>query len=58
MVPPLVTNHAAFIWCVKCKTTTVCKRISLVTEGGGGGGTSVKLFLLSICRIANRGFSK
>ena len=33
-----MTNHAVFIWCVKCKTTTVCKRISLVTGGGGGGG--------------------
>ena len=30
---PPVTNHAVFILCVKCKTTTVCKRISLVTGG-------------------------
>ena len=27
-----MTNHAVFI-CVKCKTTTVCNRISLVTRG-------------------------
>ena len=36
--PPSVTNHAVFIRYVKCKTTTVCKRIGLVTGGGGGGG--------------------
>ena len=45
---PPVTNYAVFIWCVKSKTTTVCKRISLVT-GGGGESTSVKRFLFSIC---------
>ena len=33
-----MTNHAVFILCVKCKTTTVCKRISLVTGRGVGGG--------------------
>ena len=50
--PPLppVTNHAIFIWCVKCKITTVSKRISLVTGVGGvGGSTSVKPFLFSMC---------
>ena len=55
--PHPVTNHAVFIWCVKCKTTTVCKRISLVTGGGGGGSTSVKVFLFSICWKAKSGFS-
>ena len=32
--PPPVTNHAIYIWCVKYKTTTACKRSSLVTVGG------------------------
>ena len=39
--PPPVTNHAVFI-CVNCKTTTVCKRNSLVM--GGGGKHSSKTF--------------
>ena len=26
-----MTNYAIYIWCAKCKTTTVCKRISSVT---------------------------
>ena len=29
---------------MKCKTTTVCKRISSVTGGGGGGGHFSKTF--------------
>ena len=53
-----MTNHAVFIGCVKCKTTTVCKRISLVMGGGGGGGgeRSVKLFLFPRCRLAKTEF--
>ena len=41
--PTPLTNHAVFIWCVKCKTTTVCKRISLF-RGVGGGGYFSKTF--------------
>ena len=47
-----MTNHAIFI-CVKYKTTTVlCKRLCLVT---GGGGTSVNrfCFLFSKNRVFN-----
>ena len=32
MFPP-VNIYAVFMCCVKCKNTTVCKRISLVTGG-------------------------
>ena len=49
--PPTVTNLAIFIWCVKYKTTTVCKKNSLVTGGGG------KLFLFPICWTAKTVFS-
>ena len=51
--PPPVTNHAVFIWCVKCKTTTVCKGL----VWSRGESTSVKLFLFSICWIAKTEFS-
>ena len=35
-----------FILCVKCKTTTVCKRISLVTGGGGHFSKTFSIFYM------------
>ena len=52
-IVPHVNNHALFIWCLKCKTTTVCKRISLVT----GESTPVNPSLFSIYWIAKTRFS-
>ena len=37
---PALDQSCHFIWCVKCKTNTVCKRISLIR----GESISVKLF--------------
>ena len=54
--PPPVTNHAVFILCVKCKTTTVCKRISLVT-GGGGEHFSKTFSIFYMLNSKNRVFS-
>ena len=54
---PPVTNHAVFIWCVKCKTTTVCKRISLVTGGGGGKHFSKTFSIFYMLNSKNRVFS-
>ena len=47
-----MTNHAISI-CVKCKTTTVCKRISLVTGGGGGKTFSISYMLNSTNGVFN-----
>ena len=47
-------NHAIFIWCVICKTTTVCKRISLVM---GGKHFSKTVSIFYILKIAKTEFS-
>ena len=52
--PPLVTNHAVFI-CVNCKTTTVCKRNSLVM--GGGKHSSKTFSIFYVLNSKNRVFS-
>ena len=49
-----MTNHAVFIWCVKCKTTTVYAKVFVLSWVES---TSVKRFLFSICWKAKTEFS-
>ena len=49
-----LTNHAVFILSVLCKTTTVCKRISLVT---GGKHFSKTFSIFYMLNSKNRVFS-
>ena len=50
-----MTNHAIFIWCVKCKTTTglVCSR----GERGGGGHFSKTFSIFYMLNNKHRVFS-
>ena len=41
-----MTNYVVFIGCVKCKTKTVCKRISLVTGGGEHFSKTFSIFYM------------
>ena len=50
-----MTNHAVFIRYVKCKTTTVCKRIGLVT--GGGEHFSKTFSIFYVLNSKNRVFN-